>query len=93
MSDRGSGHDRFMRLAIETGRRGGASGNIAVGSVVVRDDVVIGRGCNTATSDGDPTNHAEIVAIRDACRETGARDLPRSTLYTSMEPCPMCACA
>lgn len=84
-------HDRFMRAAIEEARRGAAAGNVAVGSVIVRDGEVIGAGHNTVNADGDPTAHAEIVAIRDACRRAGTATLPAdATLYTSMEPCPMC---
>jgi tRNA(Arg) A34 adenosine deaminase TadA len=83
-------HETFMRRAIEAARRGATAGNLAVGSVIVRDGEVIGTGCNTVRADGDPTAHAEIVAIRDACRRTGEAVLPGTTLYTSMEPCPMC---
>jgi tRNA(adenine34) deaminase len=86
----GTGHERFMREAIAEARRGAAGGNIAVGSVIARGGEVIGRGCNTVRADGDPTAHAEIVAIRDACRATDTVTLQGATLYTSMEPCPMC---
>lgn len=82
--------DDFMRAAIDEARRGAAAGNLAVGSVIVRAGAVIGAGCNTVNADGDPTAHAEIVAIRDACRREGSTTLPGATLYTSMEPCPMC---
>lgn len=88
MSD--AGHERFMRIAIEESRRGGAAGNVAVGSVVVRDGAVIGAGHNTVASDRDLTCHAEVMAIRDACRREETLELPGSTLYTAMEPCPMC---
>jgi tRNA(Arg) A34 adenosine deaminase TadA len=60
------------------------------GAVVVADDRVIGRGWNRVTSTSDPTAHAEIVAIRDACRHLGAFQLEGCDLYTSCEPCPMC---
>ena len=60
-----------MRLAIEEARRGGAAGNIAVGSVIVLDGEVIGAGHNTAVSGGDPIDHAEIVAIRADEIDTG----------------------
>jgi tRNA(Arg) A34 adenosine deaminase TadA len=86
-------HEHLMRLAIEEARRGGAAGNIAVGSVIVRAGAVIGTGHNTSRSGGDPIDHAEIVAIRDACRREGTHDLAGATLYTAMEPCPMCAWA
>jgi guanine deaminase len=51
---------------------------------------VIGKGCNAVTSTNDPTAHAEIVAIRDACRHLGEYQLTGCTIYTSCEPCPMC---
>ena len=83
-------HDHFMDLALEESRKGEAAGNKPVGAVVVRDETVIGAGYNTVVSEGDPTNHAEIVAIRDACRRLGTADLSGATLYCAMEPCPMC---
>ena len=83
-------HATHMRAAIDEALRAGAAGNIAVGSVVVRDDAVIGAGHNTVNADGDPTAHAEVMAIRDACRREGSVSLEGATLYTSMEPCPMC---
>ena len=60
------------------------------GAVVVAGDQVIGRGWNRVTSTSDPTAHAEIVAIREACRHLGAFQLDGCELYTSCEPCPMC---
>jgi guanine deaminase len=60
------------------------------GSVVVRDGQVIGEGWNQVTSTNDPTAHAEVVAIRRACREVGSFSLQGATLYASCEPCPMC---
>jgi tRNA(adenine34) deaminase len=83
-------HDRYMRLALEEGRRAGAEGNLAIGSVIVRDGQVIGAGRNTINTESDPTNHAETAAIRDACRALASKELPGATLYTTMEPCPMC---
>jgi tRNA(adenine34) deaminase len=83
-------HEHFMRLALEEGRRAGAEGNLAIGSVIVRDGAVIGAGRNTIHTEGDPTNHAEMAAIRDACRALETAALPGTTLYTTVEPCPMC---
>lgn len=84
------GHEHFMRLALEEAAKGGAEGNIAVGSVVVRDDAVVARGRNLEASTLDPTAHAETVAIREASRALRRLDLSGSTLYTTAEPCPMC---
>ena len=60
------------------------------GCVVVKDDIIIGEGNNRVTSTNDPTAHAEIVAIREACKALGAFQLDGCTVYTSCEPCPMC---
>src|SRR5262245_59762346 len=86
-------HERFMRAALEQAERAGESGNIAVGSVVVRDHAVISRGRNLVESISDPTAHAEIVALRSAASCLGGVDLSGSTLYTTWEPCPMCLAA
>jgi len=86
----GEHHLHFMRAALDEARRGAEAGNVAVGSVIVRGDAIIGTGCNTVNASADPTEHAEIVAIRDACRRERAPALPGTTLYTTMEPCPMC---
>jgi Cytosine/adenosine deaminases len=81
----------FMRRAIELAREGVASGlGGPFGCVVVRDGVVIGEGNNRVTSTNDPTAHAEVVAIRDACKALGAFQLDGCVIYTSCEPCPMC---
>ena len=63
------------------------------GAVVVRKDKIIGRGWNRVTSTNDPTAHAEVVAIRDACRRLKTHQLEDCELYTSCEPCPMCLSA
>jgi guanine deaminase len=87
-------NEDFMREAIRLsvdGVRSGRGGPF--GCVVVRDGRVIARANNQVTSTCDPTAHAEIVAIREACRTLGAFQLPDCTLYTSCEPCPMCLSA
>jgi tRNA(adenine34) deaminase len=86
-------HERWMREAIAEARLGGAAGNIPVGSVVVRDGAVVARGHNEALSAHDPTAHAETVAIRRAGAALGAPVLAGCTVYTTLEPCPMCAAA
>ncbi len=82
---------RFMRESIELSRaniREGKGGPFA--AVVVRSDTVIARGTNLVASINDPTAHAEIVAIRDACRALGTFQLAGCDIYTTCEPCPMC---
>ncbi|MFK3960081.1 nucleoside deaminase [Pseudalkalibacillus hwajinpoensis] len=60
------------------------------GAIVVKDDVVIGEGFNQVTTDHDPTAHAEVVAIRNACQKLGTHQLEGCVVYASCEPCPMC---
>jgi len=87
------GHDAFMRAALAEAERAMAAGNVPVGSLIVRDGAVIGVGQNRAVSECDPTAHAEVDAIRDACRKLGSTDLSGASCYTTMEPCPMCCWA
>ena len=86
-------HERYMRMALEEAAKGGSEGNIAVGSVVVRDLSLLSQGRNLVTSTNDPTAHAEIVALREAGATSGQADFPGCTLYTTMQPCPMCCAA
>ncbi len=82
---------QFMRLAIELARQGMESNaGGPFGSIVVKNGKVIGEGSNRVTSSNDPTAHAEIVAIRDACKNMGSFRLDDCSIYTSCEPCPMC---
>lgn len=81
----------FMEEAIRLAREGMDAGlGGPFGAVVVRDGVIIGRGQNRVLADGDPTAHAEMVAIREACGKLGHFQLEGCTVYTSCEPCPMC---
>ncbi len=82
-------HERFMEIALQEASIGEAEGNLPVGSVIVRQGEVIARGHNETTSTNDPTAHAETVALRKAGPALGAADLSGSTLYTTLEPCPM----
>ena len=89
-----SPYPEFMRRAIALSRenmQGGAGGPF--GAVVVRDGKIIGEGWNKVTSTLDPTAHAEVSAIRDACRKLGDFNLAGAEIYTSCEPCPMCLSA
>lgn len=86
--------EKFMReairLSIQMMRRGQGG---PFGAVVVRNGKVVGRGSNQVTSANDPTAHAEIVAIREACKRLKTFQLDDCDLYTSCEPCPMCLSA
>ena len=83
--------EKFMQEAIRLSQdsiqnnKGGP-----FGCVVVKGDEIIGRGNNKVTSTNDPTAHAEIIAIRDACKKLGSFQLEGCEIYTSCEPCPMC---
>ena len=85
-------HDRqFMARAIELARHGvDANDGGPFGCVVVKDGEIIGEGNNRVTSTNDPTAHAEIIAVREACTRLGNFQLDGCTIYTSCEPCPMC---
>ena len=86
--------ETFMARAIEISRRQGLSGRGGpFGAVVISNGRVIAEGCNQVTSSVDPTAHAEIVAIRAACRTLGRFDLAGCEIYSSCEPCPMCLAA
>jgi len=84
-------HERFMRVALEIAEQADRDGNLGIGSVIVRDGEIIGRGRNQLRTARSPLVHAETDAIADACRALGTDDLVGSTLYTTMEPCAMCA--
>lgn len=83
-------HDEVMAVALEEARRGREAGEVPIGAVVTLDDKIVGRGFNQPISAGDPTAHAEIVAIREAARRLGNYRLTGATLYVTIEPCLMC---
>ena len=82
---------QFMRMALELAENAADTGEIPVGAIITREGRVIGRGANCRESGKDPTLHAEIVAMREAARESGGWRLEGCTLYVTLEPCPMCA--
>jgi guanine deaminase len=84
-------HEKFMRRAIELAQHGiDANDGGPFGCVVVRNGEIIAEGNNRVTSTNDPTAHAEVVAIRNACENLGTFQLDNCVIYTSCEPCPMC---
>jgi guanine deaminase len=86
--------ENFMKRAIELSRKNMESGDGGpFGAVVVKDGKIIGEGWNKVTSSNDPTAHAEVVAIRNACGNLKNYDLSGCTIYSSCEPCPMCLAA
>lgn len=81
---------KFIRLAIEKAKEGIKKGQTPFGACVVRDSEIIGLAHNTVWQDNDSTCHAEINAIRMACRKLNSIDLSGCTVYATTEPCPMC---
>ena len=81
----------YMRLAVELGAEAGRRGDVPIGAVVVRDGRILGTGFNTRERDHDPTGHAEVVAMREACQQAQRWRLDGASLYVTLEPCPMCA--
>jgi|SRR5690349_11873680 guanine deaminase len=81
----------FLERAIELSRHGMVNEHGGpFGSVIVRNNEIVGEGCNTVIATSDPTAHAEIVAIRNACQRLKTFQLNDCDIYTSCEPCPMC---
>jgi tRNA(Arg) A34 adenosine deaminase TadA len=82
---------KYMQMAVDLARHGmnqGVGGPF--GCIIVKGDTVVGRGCNSVASLNDPTAHAEVMAIRDACKNLKTFQLTDCEIYTSCEPCPMC---
>ena len=82
---------RWMAEALRLAALAGAAGDVPVGAVVVRGGEVLGRGWNRREADGDPTAHAEILALREAAKRAGSWRLDGAVMYVTLEPCPMCA--
>ena len=84
--------NKFMKMAIDEARTGIRSGHGGpFGCVIVCDGEVVGRGHNEVVRQNDPTCHGEVMAIRSACKTLGKYDLSGCELYTTAQPCPMCA--
>lgn len=83
--------NHFMQRAIELAKQGmNSNAGGPFGAVVVKDGEIIAEGFNRVTSQNDPTAHAEVVAIRNACEKLNSFQLDGCVIYTSCEPCPMC---
>lgn len=81
----------FMQLALTLAKQAASLGEVPVGAIVVKDNVVIGRGSNAPIALHDPTAHAEIIAMREAAAYLGNYRLVDCTLYVTLEPCAMCS--
>ena len=83
----------YMEIALEEARAAGARGEVPVGACLVQSGVVVTRAGNRTRELADPTAHAEVLVIREACRVAGSERLAGADLYVTLEPCPMCAAA
>ncbi|MBY0545516.1 MAG: tRNA adenosine(34) deaminase TadA [Gammaproteobacteria bacterium] len=81
----------FMQKALELAKRAEEEGEVPIGALIVYQDTIIGQGWNQSITRHDPTAHAEITAIREAAEKIGNYRLVDTTLYVTLEPCPMCA--
>lgn len=85
--------EKFMRAAIDEAVKAKENGDYAIGAVIVKDGKIIARSPNRVKIDQDPTQHAEVAVIRNAAKKLGHRHLVGCVMYTTHEPCPMCAAA
>ncbi|WP_132012525.1 tRNA adenosine(34) deaminase TadA [Hydrogenispora ethanolica] len=83
--------ERYMREALAQAAEAGSIGEIPIGAIVVREDRIVARAHNLREQSGDPTAHAEILALREAAAAQSHWRLADATLYSTLEPCPMCA--
>lgn len=83
--------EEYMRIALDEAVRAMETGDVPVGAVVVKGDDIIARACNQKEATGDPTDHAEMIALREAVRHLKAWRLTDCTMYVTLEPCAMCA--
>ena len=84
-------HETHMRRCLALGRAALEAGEIPIGALILRGDVVLGEGQEEVRALLDPSAHAEVQAVRAACRNLGSADLSGCTLYTTVEPCVLCA--
>jgi tRNA(adenine34) deaminase len=84
-------HEAYMRRALALAEEAQAAGEVPVGAVIALAGEVIGAGRNSPIASNDPTAHAEMLAIRDACARVGNYRLDGAIIYTTLEPCVMCA--
>lgn len=81
----------YMQMAIDEALKAQALGEVPIGAIIVHDDQVIARAHNLRETSQNAITHAEILTIQDACKEIGSWRLEETTLYVTLEPCPMCA--
>ena len=80
----------YMKIALDEAKIAAEEGEVPVGAVIVKDGKIVARARNNREATGDATGHAELLAIREACRQLGGWHLEGCELYVTLEPCPMC---
>ena len=83
--------ERFMKEAVRQAKKAAALGDVPIGCVIVQENKIIARGYNRRMADKNTLSHAEIIAIKKACKKAGDWRLEDCALYVTLEPCPMCA--
>ena len=83
--------EKYMKLALKEAKKARDIDEVPIGCVIVRDDKVIGKGYNKRNTDKNVLSHAELIAIKQACKKTGDWRLEDCTMYITLEPCQMCA--
>ncbi|MCK9522981.1 MAG: tRNA adenosine(34) deaminase TadA [Proteobacteria bacterium] len=83
--------EMYMRIALDLAEQAAAHGEVPVGAIIVKEGRIIGMGRNRREADQDPLAHAEVLAIAQAAHDVGFWRLDDTTLYVTLEPCPMCA--
>jgi len=83
--------EKFMREALKQAKKAASIGDVPIGCVIVKDGRIIARGYNRRNADKSTLSHAEMIAIRKACKKTGDWRLEDCVIYITLEPCPMCA--
>lgn len=91
MSNASNSHDYYLNLAIKEAKKSHKTGDVPVGAIIVKDGLMLASAHNTKEKTGLPTGHAELTAIETASQALGDWRLTDCTLYTTLEPCPMCA--
>lgn len=82
--------ERFMKEAVRQAKKAAALGDVPIGCVIVQENKIIARGYNRRMADKNTLSHAEIIAIKKACKKAGDWRLEDCTMYVTLEPCPMC---
>ena len=91
LNQRPSDPEKWMEVALEEARSALEHDDIPIGAVIIKDDIFLAGGHNRKEELKDPTAHAELIAIREACKKTGSWNLEGAYLFSTLEPCPMCA--